>query len=57
MRMSKTGKSIVQNGNPYVRRHPLEDGGFKITTHVPLQFKRGVKKVVVGPQAVVVDAM
>jgi len=31
-------------------RHPLQDGGLKITTFVPLQFKkRGIQKVVVGP--------
>lgn len=35
-------------------RHPLENGGLKITTFVPLQFKRrGVRKVVVAPENVV----
>ena len=43
-------KKVLQTGAPHERRHPLEDGGLKITTFVPLQFKRrGVRKVVVAP--------
>jgi len=40
------------NGQPHERRLPLEGGGTKITTFVPLRFrKRGVKKVVVGVES------
>lgn len=47
--MNRTGKKLLSTGQPHERRHPLEDGGVKITTFVPLQFrKRGIKKVVVG---------
>jgi len=43
-------KKVLQVGAPHQRRHPLENGGLKITTFVPLQFKRrGVRKVVVAP--------
>ena len=43
-------KKVLQIGAPHERRHPLENGGLKITTFVPLQFKRrGVRKVVVAP--------
>lgn len=43
-------KKVLQVGAPHERRHPLENGGLKITTFVPLQFKRrGVRKVVVAP--------
>ncbi|MBK8321601.1 MAG: hypothetical protein IPL06_02420 [Betaproteobacteria bacterium] len=43
-------KKVLQIGAPHERRHPLEGGGIKITTFVPLQFKRrGVSKVVVAP--------
>ena len=43
-------KKVLQTGAPHERRHPLENGGLKITTFVPLQFKRrGVRKVVVAP--------
>ncbi len=45
---------ILPAGQPHERRHSLDGGGFRITTFVPLQFKkRGIKKVVVGPQGVV----
>lgn len=48
--MNQTAKKLLPTGQPHERRHPLEDGGVKITTFVPLQFKkRGIKKVVVGP--------
>jgi hypothetical protein len=43
-------KKVLQIGAPHERCHPLEGGGLKITTFVPLQFKRrGVRKVVVAP--------
>jgi hypothetical protein len=48
--MNRTGNKLLPTGQPHERRHPLEDGGVKITTFVPLQFrKRGIKKVVVAP--------
>jgi hypothetical protein len=51
--MNRSSKKLIQTGQPHARRHPLEDGGVKITTFVPLQFKkRGIKKVVVGPVGV-----
>lgn len=51
--MNQTCKKLVLAGQPHQRRHPLEDGGVKITTFVPLQFKkRGIQKVVVGPPGV-----
>lgn len=51
--MNRTKKKLVPDGQPHERRHPLGDGGVKITTFVPLQFKRrGIKKVVVGPDGV-----
>lgn len=51
--MNRTSKKLILAGRPHERRHPLENGGVKITTFVPLQFKkRGIKKVVVGPQGV-----
>jgi hypothetical protein len=35
------------------RRHPLEEGGVRITTFVPLRFKkRGLRRVVVGPEGI-----
>jgi hypothetical protein len=51
--MNQTTKKLLPTGQPHERRHPLEDGGMKFTTFVPLQFKkRGIKKVVVGPVGV-----
>ena len=51
--MNRTKKKLVPDGQPHERRHPLGDGGVKITTFVPLRFKkRGIKKVVVGPDGV-----
>lgn len=51
--MNRTSKKLLPAGRPHERRHPLQDGGVKITTFVPLQFrKRGIKKVVVGPDGV-----
>ena len=51
--MNRSSKKLIPTGQPHARRHPLEDGGVKITTFVPLQFKRrGIKKVVVGPVGV-----
>ena len=51
--MNRTAKMLILNGRPHERRHPLDGGGVKITTFVPLRFKkRGIKKVVVGPEGV-----
>lgn len=51
--MNTSAKKLLPNGQPHERRHPLEDGGVRITTFVPLQFrKRGIKKVVVAPAGV-----
>ena len=51
--MNRTSKKLIPTGQVHERRHPLQDGGVKITTFVPLQFrKRGLKKVVVGPEGV-----
>jgi hypothetical protein len=51
--VNRTSKKLLPAGRPHERRHPLQDGGVKITTFVPLQFrKRGIKKVVVGPDGV-----
>lgn len=51
--MNRSSKKLIPAGQPHERRHPLQDGGVKITTFVPLQFrKRGIKKVVVGPEGV-----
>ena len=48
--MNRTKKKLIPDGQPHERRHPLDDAGVKITTFVPLRFKkRGIKKVVVGP--------
>jgi hypothetical protein len=51
--MNRTRKKLVPTGQSFDRRHPLETGEVRITTFVPLQFKRrGIKKVVVGPAGV-----
>ena len=51
--MKQSRNRILLTGQPHERLHPLENGGVKITTFVPLQFKRrGIKKVVVGPAGV-----
>lgn len=51
--MNPTRKMLIQTGQPHERQHPLDAGGVKITTFIPLQFKkRGYKKVVVGPVGV-----
>lgn len=48
--MNRTRKKLIADGRPHERRHPLADGGVRITTFVPLRFKkRGVKKVIVAP--------
>lgn len=48
--MNQTKTRILQNGQPHERRHPLASGGVKITTFIPLKFKkRGIKKVIVTP--------
>ena len=52
--MNRSSKKLVPNGQPHDRHHPLADGDAKITTFVPLQFKkRGVKKVLVPPAGVI----
>jgi len=52
--MNRTAKRVIPDGPPRERRHPLRDGEVKITTFIPLKFKkRGIKKVVVGPEGVV----
>lgn len=51
--MNRTRKEVVPAGQPFDRRHLLETGEARITTFVPLQFKRrGIRKVVVGPAGV-----
>jgi len=51
--MNRTAKKLLPTGLPHERHHPLEGGGVRITTFVPLQFrKRGIKKVVVAPVGV-----
>lgn len=51
--MNRTAKKLQPAGQPHERRHPLEGGGVRITTFIPLQFrKRGIKKVVVAPAGV-----
>lgn len=51
--MNRSSKRLVTDGRPHERRHPLESGGVRITTFVPFHFKkRGVKKVIVGPEGV-----
>lgn len=51
--MNTTAKKLLPAGEPHERRHPLEEGGVRITTFVPLQFrKRGIKKVVVAPAGI-----
>ena len=48
--MNSSSKKLVPAGEPHERRHPLADGGVKITTFVPVRFKkRGIRKVVVAP--------
>ncbi|WP_019560067.1 hypothetical protein [Caldimonas manganoxidans] len=51
--MNRTSKKLIGDGIPHERRHPLEGGGVRITTFVPLHFKkRGIKKVIVAPEGV-----
>ena len=51
--MNRTTNVLVTDGRPHERRHPLAEGRVKITTFVPLHFKkRGVKKVVVAPEGI-----
>lgn len=48
--MNRATNKLMSAGPPHERRHLLENGGVKITTFVPIQFKkRGIKKVVVVP--------
>ena len=51
--MNRSNKKLVPAGEPHERRHPLAGGGVKITTSVPLRFKkRGIRKVLVAPEGV-----
>lgn len=51
--MNRSSKKLVRDGKPHERRHPLEGGGVRITTFVPLHFrKRGIRKVIVRPEGV-----
>lgn len=51
--MNRTRKKVIPAGQPFDRRHPLDAGEVRITTFVPLTFKkRGIQKVVVGPLGV-----
>lgn len=52
--MNRSARKWLANGQPHERRHPLEGGGTRLTTFVPLQFrKRGIQKVIVPPPGVV----
>lgn len=47
--MNRTRKQLVATGTPHVRRQPV-DNGVKLTTFIPLQFKkRGIQKVIIAP--------
>ena len=51
--MNRTRARIQVAGTPHQRRHPLDEGGVRITTFVPLRFKkRGLRRVVVGPDGI-----
>lgn len=51
--MNRTRARIQVAGPPHQRRHPLEEGGVRITTFVPLRFKkRDLRRVVVGPDGI-----
>lgn len=51
--MNRTRNRIQVAGTPHPRRHPLRDGAARITTFVPLVFKRrGLRRVVVSPDGV-----
>jgi hypothetical protein len=51
--MNRSFKKLIGDGQPHERHHPLEGGGFQITTFVPFHFKkRGIKKVIVAPEGV-----
>ena len=36
--MNRSSKTLVGDGKPHERRHPLEGGGVRITTFVPFHF-------------------
>ena len=38
--MNRTRARIQVAGTAHPRRHPLEEGGVRITTFVPLRFKK-----------------
>lgn len=49
--MNRTRKQLIP-GQPHIRQHPT-DSGVKLTTFIPLQFKkRGIQKVIVPPDGV-----
>lgn len=51
--MNRSAKKLVPSGLPHERSHSLAGGGVRITTFVPFHFKkRGVKKVIVGPEGI-----
>lgn len=51
--MNRSSKTLIGDGKPHERHHPLEGGGMRITTFVPFHFKkRGIKKVIVAPEGV-----
>jgi hypothetical protein len=51
--MNRTRTKLLAAGQPVDRRHPLETGEVRLTTFVPLAFRRrGIRKVVVGPAGV-----
>ena len=51
--MNRSSKTLVGDGKPHERHHPLEGGGIRVTTFVPFHFKkRGIKKVIVAPEGV-----
>lgn len=51
--MSRMHNKLQQVGLAHDRHHPLDQGGVRLTTFVPVRFKkRGAKKVVVGPDGV-----
>jgi len=51
--MNRTRNRIQIVGTPHPRRHPLKEGSTRITTFVPLVFKRrGLRRVVVSPDGV-----
>jgi hypothetical protein len=51
--VNQTRKHLVPAGQAQGRRQAQPDGGVRITTFVPLQFKkRGIQKVVIAPPGI-----